>query len=269
MNYNIIEILKKNRDYDGLISLLKDDTFENRVEIVQVLSTVKDKHVFQELMLTLRLDLDEKVRSACAEAIGSTKNVSALTPLIVALKDESGSVRARAAEGLGRLKDARAAHSLLNLLNDSNPGVRRIAVSSLGVIAAPKSLDSIIGCLNDPDKYVRAAAAGAIGRFNSKKGIGPLKLLLSDVSDKIVRSAIEGIARIEDQQALAVLEEFKDSEKCPSRIEMVLNQSIQRLEKKLFAIEMKKTVEDIKESDAGKAYKNFKDILKELKDEEI
>jgi hypothetical protein len=56
MNYDIIEIMQKNRDYEGLIMLLKDDTFENRVEIVQVLSSVKDKHVFRELMLTLRLD---------------------------------------------------------------------------------------------------------------------------------------------------------------------------------------------------------------------
>jgi HEAT repeat protein len=187
----------------------------------------------------------------------------------MALKDESGSVRARAAEGLGRLKDARAVHSLMALLTDDNPGVRRITVSSLGALASPKALDKIINCLNDPDKYVRAAAAGAIGKFNSKKGVGPLKVLLNDESDKIVRCTIEGLARIEYQEALDTLNEFKDSDKCPTRIEMVLNQSIKRLEKKLFALEMKKTVKDIKESDAGKSYKNFKDILKELKDEEI
>ena len=269
MNFDIIDIMIKNKDYDGLISLLKDKTYPYRVEVVKVLEKVDDKQVFQELMLTLRLDLDEKVRSACAEAIGSTKNVSALTPLIMALKDESGSVRSRAAEGLGRLKDQRAVHSLINLLTDRNPGVRRIAVTSLGVITAPKSLDKLIACLNDSDKYVRAAAAGAIGRFNSSKGIGPLKALLHEDSDKIVRSAVEGLARIEKEESLQILKEFQASNKCPTRIIMVLNQSIQRLEKKLLSKEMQETVKTINENNAGTSYKNFKDILKELKDEEI
>jgi HEAT repeat protein len=269
MKEELVQILVDNGDIAGLLSLLRDPRYPYRLEIVRALSKMKDREVFQALIDVLRVDPSEEVRSTAAETLGFTKNISALTPLITALKDPSGMVRAKAAQGLGRLGDKRAGTQLVKILEDPHPAVRRNAVHALGVIEYTKAFTSICNRLDDEDLYVKSNAAGALGRLGCQNGIQVLKKILRDPSDKIVRSAIEGLGRLLYQDSLDVLEEFEASKQCPPRIENVLRQTIQRLATKLGQKEMQDMVDDIKQNDANVTYKNFKEIIDKIKNEDL
>jgi HEAT repeat protein len=269
MKEELVQILVENGDIAGLLSLLRDPRYPYRLEIVRALNKMKDREVFQALIDVLRSDPSEEVRSTAAETLGFTKNIFALTPLITALKDPSGMVRSRAAQGLGRLRDKRAGTQLMKILEDPHPAVRRNAVHALGLIEYTKAFSSICTCLEDEDLYVKAAAAGAIGRLGCQNGIQVLKKILQDPSDKIVRSAIEGLGRLLYQESLDVLEEFKESNQCPPRIDNVLRQTIQRLNTKLGQKKMHDMVEDMKQNDANVTYKNFKEIIDKIKNEDL
>jgi HEAT repeat protein len=269
MKEELVQILVDNGDIAGLLSLLRDPRYPYRLEIVRALNKMKDREVFQALIDVLRSDPSEEVRSTAAETLGFTKNIFALTPLITALKDPSGMVRSRAAQGLGRLRDKRAGTQLMKILEDPHPAVRRNAVHALGLIEYTKAFSSICTCLEDEDLYVKAAAAGAIGRLGCQNGIQVLKKILQDPSDKIVRSAIEGLGRLLYQESLDVLEEFEESNQCPPRIDNVLRQTIQRLNTKLGQKKMHDMVEDMKQNDANVTYKNFKEIIDKIKNEDL
>jgi HEAT repeat protein len=256
MKEELVQILVDNGDIAGLLSLLRDPRYPYRLEIVRALSKMKDREVFQALIDVLRVDPSEEVRSTAAETLGFTKNISALTPLITALKDPSGMVRAKAAQGLGRLGDKRAGTQLVKILEDPHPAVT-------------KAFTSICNRLDDEDLYVKSNAAGALGRLGCQNGIQVLKKILRDPSDKIVRSAIEGLGRLLYQDSLDVLEEFEASKQCPPRIENVLRQTIQRLATKLGQKEMQDMVDDIKQNDANVTYKNFKEIIDKIKNEDL
>jgi HEAT repeat protein len=269
MKEEYITILVENGDIAGLLSLLRDPRYPYRCEIIRALSKMKDKEVFQALMNVLRSDPKEEVRSCAAETLGLMKNISALTPLIMALKDPSGMVRSRAAQGLGRLGDNRAGTQLMKGLEDPHPAVRRNSILALGVMKYTKAFSRLCELLDDEDLYVRATAAGSIGRIGSQKGIPVLKKMLLDPSDKMVRSAIEGLGRLVFQESLDVLQDFQASEQCPPRVENVLRQVIQRLHTKLNQQEMQDIVDEMQQNNANTTYKNFKDMLEKINDEEL
>ncbi|MDD4028867.1 MAG: HEAT repeat domain-containing protein [Caldisericia bacterium] len=269
MKEELIGILIENGDIAGLLGLLRDPRYPYRCEIIQALSRMKDKEVFQALMGVLRSDPKEDVRSCAAETLGLMKNISALTPLIMALKDPSGMVRSRAAQGLGRLGDNRAGTQLIQCLKDPHPTVRRNAILALGVMQYTKAFANLCELLEDEDLYVRSAAAGSIGRLGSQKGIPILKKVLLDPSDKMVRSAIEGLGRLVFQESLDVLNAFQETNTCPPRVEDVLRQAIQRLHVKLNQQEMQDIVTDMKQNDANTTYKSFKEMIEKINDEEL
>lgn len=269
MKEELIGILIENGDIAGLLSLLRDPRYPYRCEIIRALSRIKNKEVFQTLMGVLRSDSKEDVRSCAAETLGLMKNISALTPLIMALQDPSGMVRSRAAQGLGRLRDNRAGTQLMKSLEDPHPTVRRNAIHALGAMQYTKAFSRLCELLEDEDLYVRSTAAGSIGQLGSPKGILVLKKILLDPSDKMVRSAIEGLGRLVFQESLDVLNEFQETNQCPPRIENVLRQTIQRLHTKLNQQEMKDIVTEMTKNDANTTYKSFKEMIETIDDEEI
>jgi HEAT repeat protein len=264
MNDRIIAYMKKNEDVEGLIQLLYTKKSAFRLSVIEAMSDMQDVRLMEALMDTLREDPDEKIRSACAKALGNMKAARCITPLILSLRDQSGVVRSRSAEALGRLKDTKGIKGLMVAINDENVGVRKIAATSLGLIKDPKALEPLLKALDDPEKVVRAAAAGAIGRLGLQEGILPLKKLLTESNPKLVRSALEGLGRIGGDNVKEILEEYIATTQVPM-LQMLAKDILTRVTKKNKPLD-----EDISEEspDTGGMSKQdiakYKEMLKRL-----
>lgn len=100
-----VKRLKKARDTDGLIGILRDT------------------------------QCSPKERRAAAVALGETRNVRAVGPLIGALRDIE--VRGLAAEALGRIGEVRAVGPLADLMHTTqNPRVQKSAEMAIAVLFA-------------------------------------------------------------------------------------------------------------------------------------
>jgi len=140
------------------------------------------------------------VREAAAVALGRTGDRRAVQPLVLALKDESGSVRRIAAAGLSRidpdwvsLPETRAATEKLKVaIQDAEPAVR-FFVAQLLVNLGEMSPEALLGfspedqlaspaikrkrmgaslfmaLLEDRDRDIRQAAAEALGHLGGER----------------------------------------------------------------------------------------------------
>ena len=125
------------------------------------------------------------VRRQAAAKLGASKEVRAIKPLIVALKDQDQRVRATAANVLGEIGDVRAVEPLVAALQDNNFAVQGAAMKALKQIG-PAAVGGLVEILHDPDAGMRQAAAGALGRIGHRQAVGPLIKTLAD-SEKTVR----------------------------------------------------------------------------------
>jgi len=82
------------------------------------------------LLLLLR-DHDKETRISAARALGQIGDISAVEDLIISLRDESWEVRAQAAKSLGILGDKQAVGKLKQALSDVNWWVRHNAADAL------------------------------------------------------------------------------------------------------------------------------------------
>jgi HEAT repeat protein len=88
---------------EPLISALKIDTVDVRLDVVSALARIGDKRAVKPLCELLLEDKESRVRAFAARALGELKDQSAVTPLIGALKDSDSQVRGDAAHALDSL----------------------------------------------------------------------------------------------------------------------------------------------------------------------
>jgi HEAT repeat protein len=88
---------------EPLISALKCDTVDVRLDVVSALGKIGDKRAVKPLCDLLINDKESRVRASAARALGELKDQAAVTPLIGALKDSDSQVRGDAASALDSL----------------------------------------------------------------------------------------------------------------------------------------------------------------------
>jgi HEAT repeat protein len=163
--------------------------------------------------------------------------ISAVEPLIGALKDRSKDVRRSAALALGEIGDARAIGPLIDALKAWDMDVRRSAALALEEIGwEPKTpeekafyllalrkldelvkigepaVEPLIGALKDRSKDVRRSAALALGKIRDARAVEPLIDALKDRSKDVRGSAALALGEIGDKRAvLPLIGSLKDS----------------------------------------------------------
>ncbi len=125
-----IEELKQQRDTDGIMAALGNESAE--------------------------------VRLAAAQALGDMLALRAIDSLSAALQDSSPAVRQASARALGKIGDHRTAMALVAALKDDDSEVRQAVVQSLGQMGGIRVVRPLVGALKDGDSGVQAAAKVAL-----------------------------------------------------------------------------------------------------------
>jgi hypothetical protein len=141
-----------------------------RYDAAQALGWLKDVRAVEPLIMKLREE-DEMVyvRTAAICALGELSDARAVEPLITTLKDKKANLHPAAAEMLGKLNDKRAVEPLITMLKNESILVRQAAAKSLGELKDTRAIELLLITLNDEYAGVREAAACALGELNDAR----------------------------------------------------------------------------------------------------
>lgn len=158
------------------------------------------------------------------KALGATGDPAALVPVLGALSSKDAAIRLAAMEALRPLigRDARAGDVLIEHLSDEDLEVRVLAAEYLGILeisGATAKLTSLAGAGN-PTR-LRAAAIDALGAIGRPEATKALLDVLREGPTELHRSAATALGYIGDPAALAALTAQAQSDRGPTRHEVV------------------------------------------------
>lgn len=203
----------------ALIALRDSASIVRATSVRAVLSLPADEA--SAALLPLLQDRDEFVRQETAYALGETRSLRAVAPLVALLeKEKQDGVRGAVAVALGQIGDQAAVIPLTQLLDrrvaapgflnrvrrkkkDENEFVRRAAAHSLGQIGGRASVPALIDILEDeraPDD-VRREAANSLGLIGDASAIPALRASLTSSDPHLSRLAYEALLRINPAEA--------------------------------------------------------------------
>ena len=162
------------------------------------------------------------IREGAAKALGEYKEVRAVEPLILALKDEDSDVRGNAVTALGNIGDSRAVGPLIQALKDKDGVVRRRAAYALGKFGDPGAVAPMIQALNDKDWVVRGNAADVLGGMGDPRAVEPLIQALSDEEAETVYNVALALGKLGDARAAEPLVQVLSHEDETARIKAAL-----------------------------------------------
>ena len=182
--------LKKARDIDGLIRALDYPDWKVRDKSAEALDALGDPHAvdyyLSEATKELKKDLSV-CRSGAIDKLEKIHDPRAADLLIAALSDENSFVRMKATQVLGKSRDIRAIKPLiLRLKNDDENSVRCAAIASLGEIGDPSAIEALGEGLKDPDKTIRIWTTEALKKIQDPRVIVHMISAISD-KDETVR----------------------------------------------------------------------------------
>jgi len=131
-----------------------------------------------EIVHRLESTTSINARRLYVQLCGLMRITSAVSPLILLLRDSDKETRVSAAQALGRIGDVLAAASLIISLNDESWEVRAQVAKSLGVLGDKQALGKLKQVLLDKNWWVRYNAASALYQLGGE-GIEALRETLS------------------------------------------------------------------------------------------
>lgn len=178
--------------------------------------------------LTAELERGRVAMPLVLKALGATHDPDALVPVLGAVANKDAAIRVAAMEALRPLlgSDARAGDVLIERLADDDLEVRILAAEYLGtlrVIAATTKLTALAGPGN-PTR-LRLASIDALGEIGTVKSNPQASALLVSVlregPTELHLSAAAALARIADPSALPALISLAETDRGPTRHEVV------------------------------------------------
>ena len=139
---------------------------------------------------------DWKLRLRAVQALGGTRSVRAVEPLLTALADERSEVRMAAGEAIRKIGGTDTTKLLVRRLKNPNWRVREGAAVALGLLRDPAAIGPLENTVTDPQGEVRWAAAGSLCKFG-RKAIDPLaaRLAGADPAERLKAAVILGYLR--------------------------------------------------------------------------
>ncbi len=176
-------------------------------------------------LVPLLRDRDEFVRREAAYALGETRSLIAVEPLVVALaRDREAGGRGAAAVALGMIGDERAVPALTEALGrriaragffnritfrkqEENDFVRRASAVALGQIGSRESAPALIAVLANEraGDDVRREAARALGLLGDPSAIPALRSALTASDPYLSRIAIESLRQLDPAGAVPAI----------------------------------------------------------------
>lgn len=159
---------------EPLIAVLNQSNYYKiRAEIIQALGETRDVRAVVPLIAELERKQDDKepyVRARAAEGLGKIGDTRAVEPLIVALNDFTWKVVAAAAWALGEIGDSRAIDMLTSFLIKRGGSLdTQEAIKLLGEIKYAWADWSILSLGKDMDIYFRAIATDALRKIRDAR----------------------------------------------------------------------------------------------------
>jgi HEAT repeat protein len=135
-----------------------------------------------------------RVRRWAVDALGQSRDRSALPDIRGAFRDPHMSVRLHAVSAIKRFGSARLGQALIPLLRDPSGGIRVNVVDALALLAVPGCDRALLSMTRDEKWYVRLAALRALA---ARSALSPAirKRLASDAHASVRRAASGDAAR--------------------------------------------------------------------------
>jgi len=232
--------------FNSLLEFLKDNKFEARKALIEVMSSLPEDIVIPELFKILqggREVWSHKIRISALQVLAKYKLPYCIQPIIEQLptlpaeeakefsallsdfagetfnnrvfkllKQPDGKVRAAVIASLPGSGKKEFLKSIKESLSDADPDVRIASIWALVGYEESKTLNQSINMLRDPVPRVRNAAAETIGKFASSEKLNSFKELLDDENEvsEVKKSAIIGLSKSEQNKAVDILIELID-----------------------------------------------------------
>ena len=180
-----------------LIKELKSDDLETQLKACWLLGKRKAKEAVPQLIQILEMTSNPELKERVIKALGEIGDISALSPLIEALKDKRWEIKNAVIEALGRIRDKRAIPILEKLLLDNE--VRVYAAQALAQLGVSQPLE---GLLKEKEPWIVAKAAEAIGKLGIKDAINSLIDVLNHPSWEVQIEVIEALGKLRASQAV-------------------------------------------------------------------
>ncbi len=197
-----IDELKKRLGVEGLIALIKCDSYSRRIEAIEALGVICDERAV-EPMITVLGDEDVTVRQLTVITLGNIGDKRAVEPLINLLYDNDFDVRLFTIYALGNIGDSRAVEPLITALEDNDTDVRMKIIGSLGMIGDKKAVQPLLTALREDVDQLRDKIIWALGEIGDKKAVNPLLPLLVDKD--VQNAAAIALGKIGDKRAVEPL----------------------------------------------------------------
>ncbi|KKH49396.1 hypothetical protein EO93_16530 [Methanosarcina sp. 1.H.A.2.2] len=202
---------------DPLLKMLTQDYPLARHSAAMALGELGDERAVDNLMMELKNNEKDYIRSSTAVALGKIGSEEAVPYLIERLRDTKASVRSTAALTLGKMGTESAVGPLIDVLEsgkevegrrkdtvNTNADVRKSVVLALGGIGGAEATEALTGVLNDNKETleVRIAAASALGNIGSPEAVSTLRTVFDNPSmDMGIRNgALLGLGKTENQE---------------------------------------------------------------------
>lgn len=141
----------------------------------------------------------------------------AVAPIFVAvapnamneLNSASAERRADAATAMGKSNDLTAVEPLLAALRDLDADVARDAATALGRLGGTSAVEPLIEVITNANGYfhsvVRSAAAASLGQLNDQRAVPALLNAVNDPIAEPSSEAIRALANLRDERAVSAL----------------------------------------------------------------
>ncbi|RJP14556.1 MAG: hypothetical protein C4520_21360 [Candidatus Abyssobacteria bacterium SURF_5] len=190
---------------------LNDEEARIRSYCANALGSLKTAGAGAELSAALDRETDESVRRTIISAMGKIGGSSSAKTLAQAVTNENASLRGDIADALGEIKTPEAIRALVELLADSNPTVRARAASALANARDPSSAGALANALKDRSPLVRRAASRALIYIADSTTIKELVDALGDSDSEVAENAKEALIHVNDLNAVHSLIDALDS----------------------------------------------------------
>jgi HEAT repeat protein len=155
---------------------------------------------------------EEAVRKEVVERLGRSRASEAVTPLLLAVADESWPVRQAAAEQLAGFAPEQVLPALEGALRDDEDAGMRNAAMEIYVKIGGVAVAPLLRLLRDADEEVRNFAAVMLGAIRDPAAVGPLIEALRDADVNVRHSAAAGLGQIGAPEAVLPLVDALRSE---------------------------------------------------------
>jgi HEAT repeat protein len=195
------QIVERGKVIDALDGRLTDVHPAVRDQSAWALGEIEDVTAVEPLLKALR-DSDARVRARVAWALGEIEDAGAVNGLLAALVDNDAAVREKSVWALGEIESDQAVGGLLPLLRDADAKVRRQVAWALGEIESPDAVAGLVQTLTDSDVEVRRQSAWALGEIEHASAVGGLARALKDNDWRVRKTAAWALGEIDDPSAI-------------------------------------------------------------------